>query len=108
VPIYEYECESCHRRTEVMQKVNDPPLDQCEHCGGKLRKLLSAPGIQFKGSGWYVTDYSSKLKSKEEKKPEPEKKKDPAAAATKSESAPKKDSTSKSESTQKRDSTSKS
>jgi len=108
VPIYEYECESCHQRTETMQKLNDPPLTKCERCGGQLKKLVSAPGIQFKGSGWYVTDYSSKLKSKEDKKPESDKKKEPAAATPKTESAPKPDAAPKTESTPKKDSTTKS
>jgi len=97
LPIYEYECESCHERIEVMQKVNDPPLKKCERCGGKLNKVISAPGIQFKGSGWYVTDYSSKLKSKEDKKPEAEKKKEPAATVAKPDSPAKPGSSAKKE-----------
>jgi putative FmdB family regulatory protein len=112
LPIYEYECESCHRRTERMQKLSDPPLEKCDHCGGKLRKIISAPGIQFKGSGWYVTDYSQKMKSTEGKKPETEKKKESQTAATgpksdpssKSPSASKSDGPSKSESSSKADS----
>ncbi len=61
MPIYEYECRACGRRFEVLQKVDSDPIEVCS-CGvkGKLRKLLSAPMIQFKGSGWYVTDYSGK------------------------------------------------
>ncbi|HEY5648253.1 MAG TPA: FmdB family zinc ribbon protein [Nitrospiria bacterium] len=73
MPIYEYECEDCQNRVEVMQKVSDAPLQKCENCGGALRKLLSAPGLMFKGSGWYVTDYSDKLK--DPKKAEKEKSK---------------------------------
>jgi len=60
MPIYEYQCEECERVTEALQKLNDPPLTECSHCGGKLRKLFSAPSFQFKGSGWYVTDYARK------------------------------------------------
>lgn len=60
MPIYEYQCEDCGRRSEVMQRVSDPPLETCEDCSGTLRKLLSAPAFQFKGSGWYVTDYARK------------------------------------------------
>ncbi len=60
MPIYEYECKSCGERSEVMQRINDPPLETCEECGGALRKLISAPAFQFKGSGWYVTDYARK------------------------------------------------
>ena len=60
MPIYEYECRKCGARREVMQKVTDKPLSKCKECGGRLEKLLSAPAIQFKGSGWYVTDYAGK------------------------------------------------
>lgn len=62
MPIYEYLCDACQNRLEVKQKVSDPPLAVCERCGGALRKLISSPAIMFKGSGWYVTDYSDKLK----------------------------------------------
>jgi len=58
MPLYEYQCESCGRRFEEMQRVDDPPVASCPECGGKVRKLLSAPAFQFKGSGWYVTDYA--------------------------------------------------
>jgi putative FmdB family regulatory protein len=60
MPIYEYECLSCHNRSEAIQKLNDPPLATCRDCGGELKKLISAPAIQFKGDGWYVTDYKDK------------------------------------------------
>jgi putative FmdB family regulatory protein len=68
VPLYEYQCKKCHSLTERIQKFSDPPLTTCPHCGGELEQLLSAPAVQFKGSGWYVTDYargSSKGKSKD-------------------------------------------
>ncbi len=69
VPIYEYECRKCGARREVMQKLADKPLSKCKECGGRLEKLLSAPAIQFKGSGWYVTDYAGKKgEAKEEGK----------------------------------------
>jgi putative FmdB family regulatory protein len=58
MPIYEYLCTACGRRTEAMQRFDEPPLTVCADCGGALRKLLSAPAFQFKGSGWYVTDYA--------------------------------------------------
>ena len=58
MPLYEYECGSCRERTEVIQKFSDDPLQVCESCGGALRKLISSPAIQFKGSGFYITDYS--------------------------------------------------
>ena len=58
MPLYEFECEACHRRFERIQKFSDPAPDVCPHCGkGPLRKLLSTPAIQFKGSGFYITDY---------------------------------------------------
>jgi len=60
VPLYEYQCKKCHSLTERIQKFSDPPLEICPHCGGELEKLLSAPAVQFKGSGWYVTDYARK------------------------------------------------
>jgi putative FmdB family regulatory protein len=60
VPLYEYECEKCHRRTEKIENVNGPHLKKCPHCGGKVERLVSSSAIQFKGSGWYVTDYAGK------------------------------------------------
>ena len=65
MPLYEYQCDACSNRFERIQKFSDPPVDACPSCGGKVRKLLSSPAIQFKGSGWYVTDYSSKGKAAE-------------------------------------------
>ena len=61
MPLYEYECEACAHRFERIQKFSDPPVDTCPTCGkGPVRKLLSSPAIQFKGSGWYITDYARK------------------------------------------------
>jgi len=60
LPLYEYQCKKCHSLTERIQKFSDPPLTVCPHCGGELEQLLSAPAVQFKGSGWYVTDYARK------------------------------------------------
>jgi putative FmdB family regulatory protein len=68
MPIYEYVCQSCQKKTEAIQRVGERPLRICPHCGGKLKKAFSAPAIQFKGSGWYVTDYAGargEQKSKE-------------------------------------------
>ena len=62
MPIYEYQCGSCEYRFEVKQGFNDAPLTTCGRCGGAVTKLISAPAIMFKGDGWYVTDYSEKLK----------------------------------------------
>ena len=64
MPIYEYRCSECGAHFEKMQKVSDAPLTVCEVCGGQLEKQWSLSGFQFKGEGWYVTDYSSKLKDK--------------------------------------------
>ena len=60
MPIYEYECAKCGRTIEVIQKMSDKPLKKHEGCGGTLTKLISASGFQFKGTGWYVTDYARK------------------------------------------------
>src|SRR5690348_5771987 len=59
MPLYEYECEACKQRFEVIQKFSDPAPEECARCGkGPLHRLLSTPAIQFKGSGWYITDYA--------------------------------------------------
>ena len=60
MPLYEYECDSCGHRFEVIQKFSDAPIDKCPKCGSTVRKLMSSPAIQFKGSGWYITDYAKK------------------------------------------------
>jgi putative FmdB family regulatory protein len=60
MPIYEYACRKCGAHSEALQGINDPPLTECSECGGELRKRVSAPSFQFKGTGWYVTDYARK------------------------------------------------
>ena len=60
MPLYEYQCNACGHRFERIQRFSDPPVDVCPKCGGAVRKLLSSPAFQFKGSGWYVTDYARK------------------------------------------------
>jgi putative FmdB family regulatory protein len=61
MPIYEYECEACGNRFELIQKFSDPLVEICPKCGArKVRKLLSSPAIKFKGTGWYITDYAKK------------------------------------------------
>lgn len=60
MPLYEYQCTKCKRRTEKIESVSGPHLKKCPHCGGKVEQTLTAPAIQFKGSGWYVTDYAGK------------------------------------------------
>jgi putative FmdB family regulatory protein len=67
VPLYEYKCLKCGRTTEKIESVSGPPLKKCPHCGGKVESVISAPAIQFKGSGWYVTDYAGKSPSSEGK-----------------------------------------
>ena len=62
MPLYEYECTECGHRTELLQRHGDPPLAECPECGAAVRKLFSAPAVQFKGTGWYVTDYGGKSK----------------------------------------------
>ncbi len=60
LPLYEYECEKCGEHLEKIQKFSDAPLTTCPKCGGHLERLISSPAIQFKGTGWYVTDYARK------------------------------------------------
>ena len=60
MPIYEYECLSCGTHFDEMQKLSDPPVTECKLCKGKVRKLMGTPALQFKGTGWYVTDYAGK------------------------------------------------
>jgi putative FmdB family regulatory protein len=73
MPIYEYQCKQCNERHEIIQKFSDAPLTHCPKCGSEMKKLFSSPAIQFKGSGFYKTDYassgsgSSKSDSKSEK-----------------------------------------
>ena len=64
MPLYEYQCEACGQRFEMIQKFSDAPPDACRLCGkGPVQRLLSSPAIQFKGTGWYITDYAQKGKS---------------------------------------------
>lgn len=61
MPIYEYQCNSCHHHVDIMQKVSDSPITRCPECGKEtLTKLVSAAGFQLKGTGWYVTDFKNK------------------------------------------------
>ena len=60
MPNYEYLCKKCGHRFEKIQKFSDPMLKKCPECGGKIEQVISAPAVQFKGSGWYVTDYAKK------------------------------------------------
>ena len=60
MPLYEYQCKKCHHRFERIQKFSDPHVKKCPQCGGPVEQVLSPPAVQFKGSGWYVTDYAKK------------------------------------------------
>jgi putative FmdB family regulatory protein len=87
MPLYEYQCKKCGRKFERIQKFSDKPVKKCPECGGPVEQTISAPAVQFKGSGWYVTDYakkssapassesSSKTETKKEDKPKTESKK---------------------------------
>ena len=63
MPLYEYLCDACQHRFELIRKFSDPPLEACPRCGGTVQKLVSSPAFQFKGSGWYATDYAKKAES---------------------------------------------
>jgi putative FmdB family regulatory protein len=69
MPLYEYLCESCGLTFEVIHKFSDAPVETCKHCSGKVRRLLSAPAIHFKGTGWYITDYARKGKTDGDRPP---------------------------------------
>lgn len=86
MPIYEFECRKCKAHIEVFQKLSDKPPTKCRSCGGRLEKLVSASAFQFKGSGWYVTDYAGSGKQAAEKA-----EKDSAASASESKSSEKSD-----------------
>jgi putative FmdB family regulatory protein len=60
MPLYEYECDACGHRFEIIRKFSDPPVQKCPVCGGGVHKLQSAPAFHLKGSGWYITDYAKK------------------------------------------------
>ena len=60
MPLYEYQCKKCHHRFERIRKFSDPHVKKCPDCGGPVEQVVSAPAVQFKGSGWYVTDYGKK------------------------------------------------
>ncbi len=76
MPLYEYKCQKCASVFEVIQKISDSPLTECPSCGGRLKKVLSAPAIQFKGSGFYITDYAKKKKPEKEARTEKKQKSD--------------------------------
>jgi putative FmdB family regulatory protein len=70
MPLYEYECTACHKRTEKIQKFSDPEITTCPHCGGHIERVLSAPAVSFKGGGWYADGYgNAKPKSSSDSAP---------------------------------------
>jgi putative FmdB family regulatory protein len=96
MPLYEYECKKCHHRFERIQKFSDPHVKKCPECGGPIEQVISAPAVQFKGSGWYVTDYAKKSSTGS------------AASSSNGDSASNQDSKAKSEDSSKAESSSKS
>ena len=86
MPIYEYQCTKCREVCEVLQKAKDKPPEMCPKCGGPVTKITSSPAIQFKGSGWYVTDYAKKSSVPAETKSEA--KAAPAEAKSEAKTAP--------------------
>jgi len=107
MPIYEYKCSGCGAQVEKMQKVSDEPLKTCEVCDGNLEKQWSLSGIQFKGAGWYVTDYSNKLKDTSSEKSEKTEKSEKSEKTETSEKSEKPDKSEKTEKTSASESTAK-
>jgi len=95
MPLYEYECKKCHHRFERIVKYSDRPMKKCPDCGGSVEQTITAPAVQFKGSGWYVTDYATKPSATASSSNGDSKSKDEAAS--------KKESTSKEESASKKE-----
>jgi len=91
MPLYDYRCDHCDRVFEVRQKFIDPPITVCDLCGHKVERLLSAPALQFKGSGWYITDYARSGKSDAKKETQPAAKSEAKADAKPASPSPKKD-----------------
>jgi putative FmdB family regulatory protein len=87
MPLYEYECDACRHRFEIIQKIADPPVEICPRCGAPVHKLHSAPAFQFKGTGWYITDYARKDAGAGSEKPAAEKKADGEAGGAGGEKA---------------------
>ena len=94
MPLYEYQCKKCGHRFERIQRFSDPLVKKCPECGGKVEQVISAPAVQFKGSGWYVTDYAKKS-SASSSKSESESKSDSSKDSGKKEGKPKAESGSK-------------
>lgn len=80
MPLYEYVCKKCHHRFEKIQKFSDKKIKKCPECGGPVEQAIHAPAVQFKGSGWYVTDYAKKGGESKEGSDKSADKKETAAA----------------------------
>lgn len=96
MPIYEYQCAQCNDRMEIIQKLSDPPYTRCPKCGGEVKKLFSSPAIQFKGSGFYKTDYASSAPKSESSSSSSGESRPETKSESKSESKPESKSESKS------------
>lgn len=88
MPLYEYRCLKCNRHTEKIENLNGPHLKKCPHCGGKIESVITAPAIQFKGTGWYVTDYGRKTSGGDAAKSEKGEKSEKSEKSDKPESKP--------------------
>ena len=98
LPLYEYRCLKCDRHTDKIEKMNGPHLKKCPHCGGKVESVLTAPSIQFKGTGWYVTDYGRKTSGGDSSKGDKGEKSERSEKSEKSERSEKSEKSDKSES----------
>ena len=97
MPLYEYQCKKCKHRFEKIQKFSDPEVKKCPECGSRVERLLSAPAVQFKGSGWYVTDYARKGSSESGSSADGTKEKDKESGASAAKTGTEKADTKKSE-----------
>ena len=102
MPLYEYQCQKCGHRFERIQRFSDAMVKKCPDCGGKVEQLISAPAVQFKGSGWYVTDYAGKSSGRSVSNSDSDGKGDFGKDSGSQESGSKKDSKPKTESASKR------
>lgn len=89
MPLYEYRCLKCDRHTDKIENLNGPHLKKCPHCGGKVESVITAPAIQFKGTGWYVTDYGKKTSGGDSAKSERNERSEKSEKAEKVEKAEK-------------------
>jgi putative FmdB family regulatory protein len=91
MPLYEYKCSKCGSAFEVIQKISELPIKKCPQCGGSVKKVISAPALQFKGSGFYITDYAKKDRKPVEPKSEAKPAKDPVKETSASDKKPDKE-----------------